>query len=270
MIKAVDTLGHESVNAATLLYTGTTGLNSNIVFEYDFKAMGWAGTIVGGTVVGGNIVANDSGSFYGLNDQSFYEADDISFYAETATEQLIYTSEPIYIDTALIGSYGEMFSVIIGRNINIQYRLVNSASFYGPDAESKYGADPDASFYGTDTGDADFVTLPGLLPIKKDIYQFRVTVGSGTIGEIDELVFAVDAPNIVENLSNVTIDGSVVPYTKTYHHINTVLVTLQDNTLGVVTVETDKTNPLQPTVTGYNSFHVPVSGAKADITVQGY
>lgn len=270
MIKAVDTLGHESINAANILYAGRTGLNSNIVFEYDFKALGWLGTIQGGTIVGGNIVANDSGSFYGLDDQSFYEADAIPFYAETATEQLIYTSEPIYINTALTGSYGEMFSVIIGKNINIEYRLVNSASFYGPDAESKYGIDDAASFYGTDTGDADFVTLPGLLPIKKDIYQFRVTVGSGVAAEIDQLVFAVDAPNITENLSNVTINGSVVPYTKTYHHISTVLVTLQDNALGVVTVETDKTVPLQPTVTGYNSSHIAVSGAKADITVQGY
>jgi hypothetical protein len=270
MIKAVDTLGHESVNAASLLYTGTTGLNSNVVFEYDFKAMGWAGTIVGGSVVGGNIVANDTGSFYGLDDQSLYEADDIPFYAEYATAELIYTSLPIYINTALTGSLGEMFSVIFGRNITIQYRLVNSASFYGPDAESKYGIDDNASFYGTDTGDADFVTLPGLLPIKKDIYQFRVYVGSGVEAEIDELVFVVDAPSIVENLANVTIDGSVVPYIKTYTYINTVLVTLQDNALGVVTVETDKTIPLQPTVTGYNSSHVAISGAKADITVQGY
>lgn len=270
MIKAVDTLGHESINAASLLYTGTSGLNSNIVYSYDFKANGWLGTITGGTISGGNIVANDTGSFYGLDEQSFYEDDAISFYAATATQALTYTTNPMYISTALTGSNGEMYSVIQGNGISIEYRLLNSASFYGSDADSKYGAVDAASFYGVDTSDTDFVPLGGLLPITNDIYIFRVSVGSGTIGEIDQLTFAVDAPSIIENISNVTINGTYIPYTKTFHNISTVLVTLQNNALGVVTVETDKTIPLQPIVTGYNSSHIAVSGAKADITLQGY
>ena len=270
LIKAVDTLGHESINAASLIYTGASGLNNNIVYDYDFKATGWQGTIEGGTIISGDIVADNTDSFYGLDDQSCYGLNSQSFYDLNSTAQLIYTTEQIYVTTALPGSLGEIILVADGRSKIIEYKLFDGSSFYGVDpAESLYGIDPDASFYRGGP-DADWAIMPGFLPTTNTLYQFRVTIGSGSVGIISAMDFLVDAPTIVENLSNYIITGSTIPYTKEFTSISTVLVTLQQNSLGVVTVETNKTIPLQPTVTGYNSSHVAVSGAKADITIQGY
>jgi hypothetical protein len=45
---------------------------------------------------------------------------------------------------------------------------------------------------------------------------------------------------------------------------------MQQNLLGVVTIRVDKSVPLAPTITGYNSSQVATSGALADIVLQGY
>lgn len=267
LIKAIDTSGHESVNATSLVYTPGGLLTSNIVYSYDFKANGWPGTIVGGSVVGGNIVATTTDSFYGADDQSLYGLDSESFYELTTVTSVTYTTSQIYVTGALTGSVGALFPTIVGKNAAIEYRRVSGVSFYGPDGDSLYGQDPDASFYAPDSA---WSQMPGALAMANDYYQFRISVGSGSVGGIDALLFQVDAPNIVETLSNQVVNGGAVAYTSDFTVIKSVLVTLQKNSLGVVSVETDKTIPLSPTVTGYNSAHVATSGALADITLQGY
>ena len=267
LIKAVDADGHESVNANSLILTPGGALTPNIVYSYDFRANGWPGTIVGGSVSGGNIVATVTDSFYGQDDQSFYGTDTTSFYDLTAVASIVYTTSQILVTGALTGSLGALFATTLGKDITIEYRRVSGGSFYGPDGDSLYGSDPSASFYQADSA---WSLMPGNLAMANDYYQFRVTVGAGVIGEIDALTFKVDAPDMVEVLSNQTVNGTAIAYTKSFTAINAVLVTLQSNVLGVVTVETDKTIPLAPKVTGYNSSHVATSGAKADITIQGY
>ena len=267
MIKAVTTTGYESLNANSLVYTPGGVLTSNIVYSYNFKTNSWPGTIDGGSVIGGNIVANTTDSFYGNDDQSFYGLDSTSFYDLTTVSAVTYTSSQIYVSGALTGSLGALFTTTLGKDVVIEYRRVSGVSFYGPDGDSLYGVDPSASFYAPDSA---WSLMPGNISMANDYYQFRVTVGAGTIGEIDAMLFQVDAPDIVETLSNQVVTGGAIAYTKTFTSIKAVLVTLQKNALGVVTVETDKTIPLAPTVTGYNSSHVATSGALADITIQGY
>lgn len=267
LIKAVDAQGHESANANSLILTPGGVLTPNIVYSYDFKANGWPGTITGGSISGGNIVATVTDSLYGQDDQSFYGTDATSLYDLTSVASIVYTTSQIYVTGALTGSLGALTSTTQGKDVTIEYRRVSGGSFYGQDGDSLYGSDPNASFYQADSA---WSLMPGNLAMANDYYQFRVTVGAGTIGEIDALLFQVDAPDIVEVLSNQTVNGTAISYTKSFTAIKAVLVTLQTNALGVVTVETDKTIPLAPKVTGYNSSHVATSGAKADITLQGY
>ena len=267
LIKAVDTEGHESVNANSLVYTPGGVLNANTVYTYDFKAQGWPGTIVNGSVVGGNIVATTTDSFYGTDDQSFYGLDTSSFYDLTTVAQLTYTTSQIYVTGALLGSLGALTTVLQGKDATIEYRRVSGVSFYGPDADSLYGAVSTDSFYAPDSG---WSLMPGTLAMANDYYQFRVTIGAGVIGEIDGMFFTVDAPGITEVLSNYTVNGTAIAYTKSFTNITAVLATLQTNALGVVSLETDKSVPLSPKITGYNSSHVATVGAKADITLQGY
>lgn len=266
MIKAVDTDGNESLTANSLTITPGSALSQYIVYTYDFRATGWLGTITGGTISGGNIVANSTDSFYGDDDQSLYGLDTASFYDLTTTAFLQYTSAETLISGALVGSLGSLATTTLGKDVTIEYRRVNGTSFYGPDADSKYGPDADC-FYGKPS---DYSLMPGNLAMANDYYQFRVSVGAGTIGEIDAMTLSVDAPTITETINNVTVTGGAITYTKAFTSIQAVLATLQTNVLGVVTLETNKTNPLAPTITGYNSAHTAVSGAKADITLQGY
>lgn len=266
LIKAVDTFGYESLNAASLVFTPGGLLTQYIVYTYDFKSAGWLGTITGGTVSGGNIVANVTDSFYGNDDQSFYGLDTSSFYDLTSVSQIVYESSQIYVTGALSGSVGALSTIIQGKDIVIEYRRVNGESKYGPDADSFYGPDAD-SFYGVDS---TYSLMPGALVMANDYYQFRITVGAGTVGEIDYMTFNVDAPVLTEIIPNYTVTGGAITYTKNFTSIKAVLATLQTNALGVVTLETNKTAPLAPTITGYNSSHVATSGAKADITLQGY
>lgn len=267
LIKAIDTAGNESVNANSLVYTPGGVLNANTVYTYDFKAQGWPGTIVNGSVVGGNIVATTLDSLYGSDDQSFYGLDTVSFYDLTNVAQLTYTTNQIYVTGALVGSLGALTTTLQGKDATIEYRRVSGVSFYGPDTDSLYGIDPADSFYAPDS---PWSLMPGTLAMANDYYQFRVTVGAGTIGEIDAMYFTVDAPSITEVLSNYTVNGTTIVYTKTFTNITAVLATLQTNALGVVSLETDKSSPLAPKITGYNSSHVATVGAKADITLQGY
>lgn len=266
MIKAADTAGNESLTANSLVLTPGSALSQYIVYTYDFRATGWLGTITGGTISGGNIVANTTDSFYGEDDQSFYGLDSVSFYDLTSVASIVYTTAETLVSNVLVGSLGSLATTTLGKDVTIEYRRVNGTSFYGPDADSKYGPDADC-FYGKPS---DYALMPGNLAMANDYYQFRVTIGAGTIGEIDAMTLSVDAPVITETINNVTVTGGAISYTKTFTSIQAVLATLQTNALGVVTLETNKTNPLAPTITGYNSAHTAVSGAKADITLQGY
>jgi len=91
-------------------------------------------------------------------------------------------------------------------------------------------------------------------------------------GKITAMAMVIDAPDVVERISDLTISssGTAIPYTKNFTAIQVVNATLQTNGSGAVTVEVDKTSPLAPKIKAYNSSHVAVSGAKADIFLQGY
>lgn len=267
MVKAVDTVGNESLNATYVQLNTTDTLLANVVEVIDFKADGWPGTITNATIIGGDLEANVDDSFYGLDDQSFYGLDAESFYTLSTVESLQYTTDPVYIISALAGSIGVLNWTALGNAINVEYRLVNDSPFYGADGDSKYGIDPNASFYGQDN---PFIPMPSSIVMANDIYQFRITIGTGTVGEVSNFNFVIDAPDLVEVIPNHIVTGGAIPYTKNFTSIKAVQATLQQNALGVVTLRVDKTVPLAPTLTGYNSANTATSGAKADITLQGY
>ena len=269
LIKAVDTEGHESVNAAVInLNVSDSNLVANVIDVIDFKADGWLGDKVNCSVIGGDLVADLNTSFYGEDDQSFYAGDAASFYDADIYKALTYTTLETYIDTALAGSVGVLYWTAEGNSPIVEYRQVNAPSFYGADNDSKYGIDDNASFYGG--GDTPFLPMPSSIVVQNGYYQFRISLGTGTVGKVTQFNFAVDAPDIIEVLPNYTVTGGAIAYTKNFTSITNVQATLQQNGVGVVTLRVDKTNPLAPTITGYNSSQIATSGAKADITLQGY
>ena len=267
MVKAVDTVGHESPNVAAVQLNTTDSLVPNVVEVIDFKAGGWLGTKVNCSVVGGNLVATILDSFYGEDDQSFYGQDTYSLYDSAVSQAMVYTTEETYIGTALSGSTAVLNWTAVGNNPVVEYRQVYPTPFYGADGDSKYGIDNNASFYGADSV---FAPMPASITMQNGVYQFRISLGTGTIGEVSQFNLAIDVPDIIEVVNNHIVTGGAIPYTRNFTSIKNIQATLQQNALGVVTVTVDKSVPLAPTITGYNSSQIATSGAKADIVLQGY
>lgn len=267
MVKAVDTVGHESANVASVQLNTSDPLVPNVIEVIDYKAGGWLGTKVNCAVVGGNLVANILDSFYGEDAQSFYGQDTYSLYGSAISQAMVYTTEETFINTALAGSMGVLNWTAIGNNPTVEYKQVYPTPFYGADGNSKYGIDDNASFYGENT---DFQPMPSSITMQNGVYQFRISLGTGAVGEVTEFNLAVDVPDIVEVVNNHVVTGGAIPYTRNFTAITNVQATMQQNTLGVVTIRVDKSVPLAPTITGYNSSQIATSGALADIVLQGY
>jgi hypothetical protein len=269
MVKAVDTAGNESPSiASTQVNTSSSSsLVPNVFAVIDFKANGWQGTLNNCSVVGGNLVANVVDSFYGSDLQSFYGQDTYSLYGSAVAQAMSYTTAETQIGSALAGSVGVLNWTATGNNPVVEYRQIYATPFYGADGDSKYGIDDNASFYG---GISDFLPMPASIVMQNGVYQFRISLGSGSVGQVSQFNLAVDVPDIVEVVNNLTVTGGAIPYTRNFTAITNIQATLQQNALGVVAITVDKSVPLTPTITGYNSSQVATSGAKADIVLQGY
>jgi Putative phage tail protein len=272
MGKAQDTSGNQSQVTANIVMNLGDPPIANVLEQWDFDAMGWpfvASESSGWTIIGGDPTANALDSFYGTDDQSFYSGDTEPFYSLGNYAQLIYVSPEISVNLALAGSVMTVESQTQGIDLRIEYRLTGPGSFYGPDTASFYGADS-TPFYGPPGA---WMPWPGQLVAANDAYQFRVTLGAGTSrGVIEGLVITIDAPDMQEVLSDVPIDagGTVIPYAKNFTSIKAITATLQANGSGAETVRIDKSNPMAPVIRAYNGANVAVSGATADIVIQGY
>lgn len=272
MGKAQDTSGNQSLATANIVMNLGDPPIANVLEQWDFDALGWpydASESSGWTIVSGDPTANALDSFYGTDDQSFYGGETEPFYEASAYGQMVYVTPSVSINSVLAGSIMTLMAEAVGVDLTIEYRLSGPGSFYGPDTDSFYDADADP-FYGPPGG---WMPWPGQIVAQNDAYQFRVTIGAGIIrGVLQSLILTVDAPDMEQTLANVAIvsGGTAIPYTKPFTSIKTVQATLQANGSGAETVEINKTVPMTPVIRAFNSAHVAVSGATADITLKGY
>ena len=198
------------------------------------------------------------GSFYGPDDEPFYGSDTESFFSP----------KPDVFDAIDLANFDPS-------NPN-SFLAVDLANFDPSNPNSFLAVDlsafsEDGAFYGSSSG--AWRAWPGQVVAQNADYQFRVTIGSGaTQGRIINMTVTIDAPDMIETISDLAISssGTVVPYTKNFTSIKAVQATLQANSSGARTVDINKTNPLHPTVKVYNSSGMAIGGAKVDITLQGY
>jgi hypothetical protein len=272
MGKAQDTSGNQSNATANIVMNLGDPPIANVLEVWDFDAMGWpyvAGESGGWTIISGDPTADAIDSFYGADDQSFYKGDTEPFYGLGNYEQLVYTTPEISVNSALAGSVMTVQAQAQGVDFRIEYRLTGPASFYGPDTASFY-RDDSTPFYSPPGA---WMPWPGQLIAANDAYQFRVTLGAGSSqGVLQGLRVTIDAPDIQEVLADVPIgaSGTVIPYSEHFTAIKGIQVTVQANGSGAVSAQVDKTNNLAPVVRLLNIAGTPVSGATADIVIQGY
>jgi hypothetical protein len=198
------------------------------------------------------------GSFYGADDDPFYSTDSEAFYAPG----------PEAFDAIDSGTFDS-------NNPN-SFAVADAAHFDPSNPNSFLAVDLGAfsetgAFFGAYS--PTWIPWPGQVTAKNADYQFRVTIGAGeTQGKIKSFSLIVDAPDILESIADLPISssGTVIPYTKNFTAIKVINVQLQANSSGAITIETDKSSPLAPRIKAYNASHVAVSGATADIFIQGY
>lgn len=268
--KAIDTTEHVSLNAIPVFTDLGDAPVANVVEVFDFEAMGWPGVITGGSIVGTDIVANATDSFYGADAASFYDSDDTASLYETGTyTPLVYVTSQVLINSALAGSYLTVMLESLGANATVEYQKSGPEPFYGTGSAPFYGVGPD-SFYGPP---GDWLPLPGQLLVENVGYAFRITIGPGAVqGVIDKFSLTVDAPDIIEDISDLPLvaAGTVVPYTKPFTVIKYVYPALQANGSGATRLGIVKVGPLTTVLTPYNAANVGVNGATADVQLKGY
>jgi hypothetical protein len=275
LIKAVDSSGIESLEAATLTLNLGDVLTANVV-ETQSEAPTWSGTLEGGTDSGANIEADlvssppfygpAAAAFYGVAGDAFYEA---AYYGEMSYVAR-YTPDTLYLGDGVL-----KLEVTVAGDYAIDYRISTSPAFYGTSGDPLYGSADDPFYEESAIG--AWQPWPGKLgPFETvaDTYDIRITTAPGAVqGVASQFDLITDLPDVRETIDSFSIaaSGTVrLPITKAYRVIKNVQLTREDD--GGTAVEVyylDKDATLGPEVRARNAAGTRVSGT-ADAIIEGY
>lgn len=269
LIKAVDFLGNESINATSLQLNFGVPVVENLFESYSYSAANWPGSLTGATIVGGNIVGGQSDPFYKVDNLPFYGADTDPFY-NANYDALEWVSSSWWSLASSVGKTAIIAYNITGTSTAIYYRKSADTTFYGNDADPFYGNDADP-FYKTNFG--DWLVYPGAITVGAFEYQFKVTSQVGTVrAQVSNFTVQVTAPTISLNLNNVAISAAGTRLTGAIGVFNTI-TNVQATLVGVnsaLKVEVqDKSSTLGPLVVAKDLNNNQVA-AVSDFNVKGY
>lgn len=268
LVKAQDTTGNQSANAASIITNLGDPLVANVVETYDDKASGFPGVKVNGTVIIGDLLADDSGDlFWGADSGNFWKADSLFFWPASTYLQMTYvTGYTVTVNE--IGSRLTLVTNIDAESYTIEYRFGTQGFFWGLDGDFFWSVDS-GLFWPTATA---WQTWPGGLDgMTEGEVQLRITTQAGsTQGAIRELTLQFDVEDETEFLNDVSIapGGTRLVLTKSYRSIKNILMTSQalgGDTPTPITI--DKNVTLGPLVATYGAG-VSVAG-KIDAQIQG-
>ncbi len=251
LVKAVDTSGVESENAAVVVVSNAASQVQNVIFTYDYKANAWPGVITNGQISGSNeIEADQVGGFYNPDSNSiFYNADPATDFYNNEYLKLEYEFEY----DVLAQDAGSQLSIdysAIGESSQIEYIVPGGGSTYTP-------------FSGV---------IPGAL---EGTYKFKIIIPSqfgGTPSKITDVFLNLDVPDIEERFENIAISsaGTRLPIQKTYRGIAYVSLTMQTDGSGVASLKVDDKDEVNgPLVYAYNSSGVAVN-TTIDALIRGF
>ncbi len=266
LIKAVDTTGNESQNAAVITMNLGDAIVDNLLLEWAHHTT-WPATKTNSTVVSGQLVANQTDLFYGQDEMPFYGVDTYVFYDTSTSMPMKYEFSVIPPSVGVL----KLLYTFECSNYLIEYKRFNSDAFYGIDPSYFYG-DSSAVFYGDDSG---WQVWPGELNVDPTFgeIEFRVTTNGGAgIDKLITLSAVLDVPDINIQLDDVVISssGTRLNLGRTVNAVKNIQITVQsDGNGGVSAIVLDKNATLGPLVRVINSSATPVTG-KVDVVIQAY
>lgn len=266
LVKPQDTTGHQSVEAASATVTLAGAVVRNSLSEIDEAALGWPGTITGGAVSFGKVKATGTTLMWGTNTASMWLSDGTTLMWNDVYSELSYEFQFDVFDKTegsnLLLSYAYQ-----GASFSIQYRQVGLSDMWISDYTDMYTND-DYLMWTIE----DWMPWPGAVPVSIGTYDFLITIEGGqTQGVIEDLVAIIDAPDILETLSNVSISSSGatrLPITKSYRSIRAVKAQIIASG-SARTVEIFDKSTAGPLAKCYDFSHNLVDGV-IDATVEGY
>lgn len=295
LIKAVDTTGNASANAASIISTTITGLGdvivSNVIVTTDFHDLGFPGTIVNGAVsppmwsdnanpmwtADGDLMWDISGDLFATPDPAplawsddaanYWTADADLMWDVQTYMAMTYTTEAITVAAADAGSQMTLTSSIEAGSYLVEFQQQGLKSMWSTDTDPMWTDDADPLWKPN-----TWQSWPGSLTASADVYQFRIsTNASATEGRVRVFKMLLDVPDISETLADIAISagGTRLPITKTYRSIKAVNLTLQSDGGAARTARVEDKLNTGPLVLCLNSSGTGTSG-KIDGIVQGY
>jgi len=300
MVKAVDTSGNESVNAAVVITDLGDPIVDNIIVDYDLHALGFPGTITSGEVSGGDLVGESTTLFWSTDTAPFYPPGQPLFWPAGSYGDILYTwtyTPALELADATMS----IFSTIVGAPWSIMYRVSGDSLFWDGADEALFWAEEgttyesvlleddvtewlmednstpvtmEAPIDGLFWGPAgDFLSWPGSLsPIRRALYEFQLSVSGGAAEPgVTQLRLVFDVPDIMETLGDVAVlaAGTRLPLTKTFRAITAVNLTVQAGPNAAVSARIEDKALIGPLVTARDAAGTAVD-ASIDAIVQGY
>ena len=261
MLRAVDTTGNLSRNAAIIITDLGDALVANVLLERPQQPT-WPGAH-NGVILGGALVGAATDLFFGPAQEPFFDQDHDPFFAAATFASLQYEFDATIDTTGRLVLQHQIsapsYTIDYRRDNQLPFFGIASDSFFGPGAEPFFGA-PGA-----------WMGWPGSLQdVQGDTIRFRVSAqGGATRPTFTTLSAILDVPDIVEQISDAPIAaaGSRLPILRTYRTIKHVQLTLQGTTGRTVRV-LDKSTA-GPLVQALDAAGAGTS-AVMDATVQGF
>lgn len=268
LIKAVDTVGNESLAAAYVLTDLGDPLVANVLESFDFRAAGWPQEWSNAYLLGGSLHSTQSDPFYKVDAGLFYTLDGADFYSANF-DAMTWVSAGWTPSQAAAGSNLTASWDLVGESINVEYRPTGPSPFYGDGLSGFYGADASA-FYAAAP---EWTAWPGSIVAANQEYQWRVTTRVGAAeGVLSQFVVSVDVPDKTLSLHGVTLaaGGSrLAGAVGQFNTIQNIQLTLQGGSNAVLLEIQDYSPTLGPLITAKNAGGAGVA-ATVDALLQGY
>ena len=250
LVKAVDTAGNESTDAAFVVSTLIGAKVENIVETEDFHAGGFAGTKTNATVEGGSgdlVADSEDTTFWGAPGNLFWGAPGNLFWGDSF-QAMAYEDEWTPPGTAIPGRLRVTLTAQ-GAGVRLRYRI---------------------------QGSSVWLPWPGYIDAQASTtYEFRVDIdGVGVRGRIEAFAAYIDRPDIEEFLEDVVIadSGTVrLSLTQPFVVIKQVLWSVQDDGNGATgIVVLDKDAASGPSVIAIQELVSNRVQGLSDFRVRGY
>lgn len=264
LVKAIDTTGNLSVNAATFRYGFSEIVVKNPVVKLD-QHPDFPGDIAGGTVSAGDLEADAIDLFWEPADGPMWLPATDSMWGGSQYGRMVYEFE---VSSTEVGRLVLQYS-ISAESLLIEYQVGGAEPMWEPASALMW--EPAGELMWGENG--AWSVWPGSLDYAGARVRFRLTLAAGlTRGVIYELTALIDAPEITETLDDVAVSpgGTRLALTNTYRVIRSVIPAVQaDGGSGVGTRVIDKNPTLGPLVEILNTSGVSVSGL-LDVEIRGY